>query len=275
MKAYTLLALLALTACANTPELPGPALVVEGSIDSDGYPDVIVTLSVQADGSNVDLSDAMMRMATVTISDDAGNSAVLTGAPSSKHFPPYHYFTYDIKGVPGRTYTLTARYRDLSVSSTAYMPYPTPIDSVVLGTIATSDTLRTATVHFTAPDDCPAYYHLSTRVVGLDGRFLPATLGITEVNEPGANVCMEALRAKTSIDTLDYVPHYPIGSVALFKLERVEREVYDFWKMFSNSSLFGSSEFFDSSFSLPSNIEGGYGIWSPAGASTAIVEIVP
>jgi len=42
---------LALVACTDTPEPATRRLVVEGRFDSDGYPDVIVTLSLPADGS--------------------------------------------------------------------------------------------------------------------------------------------------------------------------------------------------------------------------------
>ena len=270
---YAVVAALSLTACADVPDLPPRRLVIEGTFDSGGYPDVIVTLSIPADGSEVDVSEALMRWATVTISDNTGREVILTGGPSKKHFPPYHYYSYDIKGEPGRTYTLTARYRDLLATSTAYMPYPTPITGTRTHPVEGNDTLRSLEVLFTAPDDCPAYYHVSTQLLGSDLRPLPATLGIVEANTPGEAMSFTAMRAKTSTDTLDYTPYFPIDSEVRVKLERVDKPAYDFWKMFSNSALFGSSEFFDSSFSLPSNIEGGYGIWSPAGTSTVIVKM--
>lgn len=65
----------------------------------------------------------------------------------------------------------------------------------------------------------------------------------------------------------------PGGNTVDVRLERVSAEVYEFWRMFSNTALFGASELFDSSFSLPSNVSGGYGIWSVAGTSAVAVEL--
>lgn len=265
---------LALVACTDTPEPATRRLVVEGRFDSDGYPDVIVTLSLPADGSESELAEALMRWATVTVTDDdTGREVILTGAPSRGHFPPYHYYTFDMRGEPGHTYTMRARYRDMLARATATMPAPTHIDSVRPRPVDSNPRLRSVEVYFTAPDDCPAYYHVSTRLVGQDRRPLPATLGVIEAVEPRRPMCITAMRAKTSTDTVDFTPYFPVGSIVDVRLERVSPEVYEFWRMFSNTALFGASELFNSSFSLPSNISGGYGIWSVAGTSAATVEL--
>lgn len=272
----TLIAISALcigASCDSDYEPLPSQLVLEGSFDSMGYPDVILTRSIVTDGSDVDISELLMRWATVRISDDSGREVILTGAPSKRHFPPYHYYTTEMRGEPGHTYTITATYRDLCVTATARMPYPTPIDSVSSAPVADNDTLRSLMLHFTAPADCPAYYHVSTMLQGYDGRFLPGTLGIAEAHTPGMAISVPAMRAKSSTDTAEFVPHMPVGAICGIKLERVEPEVYEFWKVFSNQALFGSSEFFDTSFSLPGNVQGGFGIWSPQGVDVVYIEV--
>lgn len=263
----------ALISCSDDYDYLQPQLVLEGSFDSMGYPDVILTKSIVTDGSDYDVSELLMRWATVRISDDTGREVILTGAPSKQHFPPYHYYTTEMRGEPGRTYTITATYRDMCVTASASMPYPTPIDSISSATVAECDTLRALTVHFTAPADCPAYYHVSTQLRGFDGRFLPGTLGVVEAHTPGMAMSVPAMRAKTSTDTADFVPHMPVGSVCGIRLERVEPAIYEFWKVFSNQALFGSSEFFATTFSLPGNIDGGFGIWSPQGVDIVYVDV--
>ncbi len=266
-------AIAGLHSCDSGIDYPEPKLVVEGTFDSDGFPDVILTLSVVPDDRYTDISEALMRWATVTVSDNNGNTAILTGAPSKLHYPPYHYYTYDIKGTPGHTYTIHAKYKELVAQSTITMPRPTPIDSITTAVLADNDTLRALTVHLTAPDDCPAYYHISTQVYGHDRRFLPGTLGTAEAHTPGEHITIAAMRGKTSTDTLDFVPQMPVGATVAIRLERVDAQVYHFWREFGSAALFGHSQFFTSSFSLPTNIEGGLGVWSPQGVSTATVEV--
>ena len=273
LHATIILGTLCLAACESEFEPLPSRLVLEGCFDSMGYPDIILTRSIVTDGTNTDVSELLMRWATVRISDDSGREVILTGSPSKRHFPPYHYTTTEMRGEPGRTYTITATYRDLSVTATARMPYPTLIDSVSSAPVSDNDTLRALTLHFTAPNDCPAYYHVSTMLHGCDGRFLPGTLGVVEATTPGAAMSVPAMRAKSSVDTADFVPHMPAGALCGIRLERVEPEIYEFWKVFSNQALFGSSEFFDTTFSLPGHVDGGFGIWSPQGVDIVYIEV--
>ena len=76
-------AIAGLHSCDSGIDYPEPKLVVEGTFDSDGFPDVILTLSVVPDDRYTDISEALMRWATVTVSDNDGNTAILTGAPLS------------------------------------------------------------------------------------------------------------------------------------------------------------------------------------------------
>ncbi|MDE6526674.1 MAG: DUF4249 domain-containing protein, partial [Muribaculaceae bacterium] len=111
--------LAALSSCGDEYDYLQPQLVLEGSFDSMGYPDVILTKSIVTDGADYDASELLMRWATVRISDDTGREVILTGAPSKQHFPPYHYYTTEMRGEPGRTYTITATYRDMCVTASA------------------------------------------------------------------------------------------------------------------------------------------------------------
>ena len=268
-------AIICLAGCDDGVDYPEPKLVIEGAFDSDGHPDIILTLSVVPDDRYTDISESLMRWATVSVSDQNGNTAVLTGSTSKRHFPPYHYYTYDIKGKPANKYTDHAKYMSLTPQKTVTRPTPPPNDSLTAERLPENDTLRALTVHFTAPRDCPAYYHISTYVEGRDRRYLPGTLGTAEAHTPGEHITVAAMRGKTSTDTLDFVPQMPVGARVAVKLERVDPEVYRFWREFSSAALFGHSQFFSSSFSLPTNIEGGLGVWSPQGVSEAIVEAEP
>ena len=107
----------ALTACES--DYLGTAesqLVVEGWIENEGYPVVILSRSVpiSEDYTPMDeLDQYLLRWAKVTVSDGQ-NSVVLTGKYDSGYFPPYIYTTGRLKGRAGKSYTLTVEYRDVN-----------------------------------------------------------------------------------------------------------------------------------------------------------------
>ncbi len=115
--------LIAGCAVEESPEVP-VVPVIEGWIDSDGYPVVMFTASIIPDEAGVPLADKMLRWAKVTISDGE-NTVVMTGGPSDKYFPPFRYYTFDIKGKPGATYRIVADYKDLHAEAICTMPQPT------------------------------------------------------------------------------------------------------------------------------------------------------
>lgn len=261
-----LLIAIASAGCSETNVPAEPTqLVIEGWIDSDGYPTVLLTASASAGTDEITIADKVIRWGRISISD-GDTTIIMTGAPNKNYFPPYSYYTFAMKGIPGRTYTIEASYENLCAYASAKMPHPPTVDSVVTERISASDTLRAATIYMTAPDDCPAYYHLSTRIMGMDARHYPAILGCAKAEIPGEKVIMPIYRGKTSISTDDFVPQLPIGRNISVKVERVTSEVYDFWNAFNEASLFGSSQFVSAGTSLPSNIEGGQGVWSPQGS---------
>lgn len=248
-------------------------LVVEGWFNSGSYPEVLLNLSMVPTDEEGSVAESIVRWGVVSISDGE-REVILTGGPSDKYFPPYHYYTFDMEGVPGRTYTLKATYRGMTVTSTAEMPYPTPIGSLSSTPVEGNDTLRHLTLTFTAPEDTPAYYHLSARAHSRDGREYPCMIGAHEVLKPGAEVSLPVYRGNRSTRPGEnFDADFPEGETVTVTLARVSREVFLFWRAFDNASLVNGSVFVGAPGSLPSNITGGYGIWSPQGASTATLRL--
>lgn len=269
-----IVSLILVAACEEEGPLPEPRMVLEGGIDSDGYPEVFLTMSVVPGGTPSDISEALVRWASVSVTEETeGRTVMLTGAPSRDHFPPYRYYSYEMKGRPGHIYTVAARYKGQEITSTSPMPEATPIGGVRQEPVPSDPSLRALTLYFTAPRDCPAYYHVAVRVRGDGARFLPGTLGTAEALEPGAEVTVPVLRGKTSTDTLDLPAQMPVGAVVDVRLERVTEPVWRFWRAFNNAALVGSSQFISSSQSMPSNITGGYGVWAARGTSAITVKV--
>lgn len=248
-------------------------LVVEGWFNSGSYPEVLLNLSMVPTDEEGSAAESIVRWGVVSISDGE-REVILTGGPSDRYFPPYHYYTFGMEGVPGRTYTLKATYRGITVTSTVEMPCPTPIGTLSSTPVEGNDTLRHLTLTFTAPEDTPAYYHLSARAHSRDGREYPCMIGAHEVLRPGAEVSLPVYRGNRSTRPGEnFDADFPEGETVTVTLARVSREVFLFWRAFDNASLVNGSVFVGAPGSLPSNITGGYGVWSPQGASTATLRL--
>lgn len=257
----------------DTVEQSERRLVVEGTLNSDGYPEIFLTLSAAADASGGVVADNVVRWGVVTLSD-GDQEVILTGGPRPGLVPPFMYYSFDMQGEPGKTYLLTAEYDGMKVSSSVTMPAPTPVGGIISDAVAGNENLRTLTLWFTAPDDCPAYYHVSTRVNGKDSRFYPCVPGTVAVNEKGTKVEMPVIRGTSGFKTDDNNDNFfRVGDKVTVRLARVAPDVFNFWRAWDNAALTGGSVFVGSSISLPTNITGGYGVWSPQGVTDVNIEI--
>lgn len=258
--------------CDTTDDgTPADRAVIEGYIDSDGYVTVYFTSSLNPRESTV-IADKLIRWGTVSI-DDGETTWYLTGSLSKEQLPPYRYYTFDFKGQPGRTYRLHAEYNGLTADAVSTMPAPTPIDSIAVEHIAGNDTLRAATMYFTAPADCPAYYYVTLREPRRGSRSYPGLLGVAEATRPGSCVTVPVCKPKLMTDTTRYVPQLRVGSEYEVSLCRVERQVYEYWQAYNDALMFGGSMFVGGSQSLPGNVTGGYGIFTARGVTTTLLTV--
>lgn len=244
-------------------------LVVEGWIMNDDYPVVLLSLTMVPDEHIIDVSENVVRWGVVRLSD-GNNTVTLTGGPSDDYFPPYRYYTYDMTGQPGKTYTLTAEYEGKKATSTVRMPESVPSATVERKIIEGNDTLNHMELHFTAPEDVPAYYHVSYKIVGKDKRYYPSMLGAVKITKPGEDISVPVYRAKSSFSVEKFRPEMPADKGVLVRLERITEEVFDFWRAYDNASMTEGSIFISSSGSMPTNIRGGIGVFSASSATTIL-----
>ncbi len=249
-----------------------PRLVVEGWINSGGYPEVLLTMSAVPDGEEGEIASNIVRWGVVKLSDGE-REVVMTGRMESGIFPPFRYYNFEMKGVPGRSYTLTAEYRGQTVSSSVTMPSPTRITAIDSRPVEDAGGMRAVTLRFIAPEDSPAYYHVSVREAGVDSRFYPSMLGAVEVASPGEIIEVPVYRGRRSFDDKDFSPHFAVGSTVDVRLERVSESVFRFWRAYDNASLVSGSVFVGSPGSLPGNVAGGYGVWSAQGVDTRSITL--
>lgn len=257
-----------LASCSHTDEpQPSELPVIEGWIDSGGHPIVMFTSAISPDTDGGELMDKMIRWGKVTISDGE-EEIIMTGGRTSEYFPPYRYFTSYMVGRPGRTYTITADYRDMHASAKCYMYEPTKIDSITFRPTEDDDSQLSTTLHFTAPADVPAYYYLTIRELYESPRSLPTMLGCREVVEPGSHVAIPVFNSKQSYNGEPFAAQLKVGHKYIVSLHRIPKEVYDFWSAYDNAVMFGENLLLGLSGSLPANIEGGLGVFSARGTNS-------
>lgn len=272
---FVSLLLVSVCGCNMEPTYDTPMAVIDGWIDTDGYPVVIFTESLIPNEAGGPIADKIIRWGKVTISD--GNRAIiLTGGPDHNIMPPYKYVTYNMKGEVGKTYKITADYMNLHAEAECRMLPVTPIKSIELTPIEGNDTLRSGTLKFISPDDCPAYYYITmTDLTDLkkEGRPLPAMMSTYRAETPNKEISIPLFRPKNKLNDDPFIPHLIAGEKWEVKLCRVTKEVYEFWKSYDNMVMFGGSQFINSTQSLHGNIKGGYGVWSVQGTSASIIDV--
>lgn len=259
--------------CSQELELSKQTPVIEGWIDSEGYPVILFSESLVPDKSGGTISDKVIRWGKVSVSDGY-NEIILTGGPNKNYIPPYIYTTYRMKGEVGKKYKIVADYEDFHIESECLMPEPTPIKAVELSHVENNDNVRSAKLVFVSPQKCPAYYYITVTSLN-DGyrRPLPAMMSTYKASEPGKEISIPLFRPKNKLSSESYLANFIVGEVIEIKLCSISEDVYEFWKDYDNAVLFGGSQFVNSAQSLKGNINGGFGIWSAQGVSSRTIEI--
>ncbi len=239
-------------------------LVVEGWIDSDGHPTVMLTRSFSPmNPADITVGDLVVRWAKVTISDGE-RTATMIGRVDRTVTPPFVYTTADIKGRPGKRYTVTAEYDGERVSAVCVMPEPSAIGRVDVLPVASCDTLREVTLTFVPEAD--RCYQLVVYDPEMSGRFLPCFMG-TYRPEAGmaGEVTLTVCRPNIDTERDDYTPYFAVGHRIGVALTTITTEVWRFWHQYDDVTAFGGNIFLAGSVPLGGNIAGGYGVWSARG----------
>lgn len=150
-----LIFLLGSTACTKVIDIDlnsaSPKYVIEGAVTNAAGPyQVKITQTKNFSDNN---TFAGVSGAQVTISDNAGNTSLLTEGT------PGYYSTSGITGVPGRTYYLTVNVGNETFSAASTMPAQVPFDTLYIEKYTDfGDTLTTATVSYRDPASVKNYY---------------------------------------------------------------------------------------------------------------------
>ena len=257
--------LLLIASCQDGVELEQApsALVVEGWIERGSFPVVQVshTLPISTQTQQMkDMTDYIIKWAKVTVSDGE-KEVILTGVYDEKYFPPYIYTTSNLRGVAGRTYTLTVDYRDYHASAVTTIPEHTPHCEYRIAPCADNDTLYEIYATLAEMDDTEGQYY----------QFFACTDAISRQYQPcpGASVEGAAYTASSEIclhrgqrwDTYPYNPYFSTSEHVSLKCALMDETSYLFWKNYTQNMALSRLMFAAPNSDLPTNIIGGYGYW--------------
>jgi hypothetical protein len=240
-------------------------IVVEGWIEHDGYPNVILTRSApyfsSVDSSS--LRDYVVTKAKVTvISGD--QYEILTLKPNDAYFPPYVYFGTELRGEVNRTYHLKVEFdnNENNVFATTSIPALTEPDSVWFQLEPGSDSLGRIWVKLSDNPDENNYYRLLTRRKGKDKRYVASFKSAFSDQLFNGETIVQGFGSGLS-DLLDITQDnlFRLGDTISVKFSSLDREHYEFWNTYQNEILLSANPFSSSNARVKSNIENGLGIW--------------
>ncbi len=269
-----------LIACEPTP-IPEEHIVVEGWIEQGEHPIVMLhrSYAMMDNDKHEELeldsvfAAQMIAFGKVVI-DDGEQQVILTGRLDTNYMPPYIYTSAHIMGEIGKTYTLTATYKDYHATATSTILDIPQLDSICIQ--ETDAGAARVTAYMSVFPQEESYYALYTCPLG-DRQFKLCPLGTFSTHQAiDGNISVVVHSRKGEIgeiitpdnfDKTDSVFHHVI------KLARVEYPIYQFLDSYS-AQLFSQGMFFTSAYgNIPTNIVGGLGYFGGLGTSEYLISI--
>lgn len=268
-----LLFVVIVVACTPQKTPIEPVLIVEGWIENEGHPTVMLHYSIvmgeKYDSISELMMDKLVSLGKVTISDGY-ESVVLTGGLDTNYMPPYKYTSTHIIGQVGETYTIEVEYEDKIVTAQTTIPEPAFLDSIKVQQSENNDSVIHLFGYLTDSDvEKENYYVLFYRYRG-DKQYMNCFLGLfsdEDVDDRGV-ICMPIYR-NVALSTIGLEDIEGFNPSRFFKpwdkidikLTTVDSLGYRFWSEFSAMSTTSRIAFMPVYTNVYSNIEGGKGYW--------------
>jgi hypothetical protein len=262
----------------EAPTLGGykPKFVVEGWIEQDDYPYVILTHNAPFFTSldSAQISELVIRWAKVTVSDGV-KSEVLTSRRDNNYFPPFIYRGSELKGEAGKTYTLTIEYAGNTLSATTTIPQKVPLESVSFTPRGEGDKMQLH-LSFLDPAGSKNFYKLYTKT-SAEKRFIPTLLSNHDDKYfNGQRLNLQVNRGPVNNLTIKNDPYFERGESIFVKFATVPEHGFTFWSELQDELFNSSNPLIGSTGKITSNIQGpGIGIWCGYGSTVYKVTAQP
>lgn len=249
-----------------------PPIVVEGWIEEDDYPVVIVTHAVDLTETTATFDDVVEKWCRVSIFDGE-ERYLLTGRLNKDYTPSFIFTTTHLKGKVGHTYRLLIETETDTIESAATMMDAPDLLPLTLKQVADNDTsyyIR-ADLHGV---DLTGYYKFFVKSNANDSHYYGSFLGTfagEDYDETNGFDITRGIHSGYSTEVFDHYFHP--GDVVNVKLCSLEYSVYDFWKVYEQNTYMSENLFFTFDSNCPTNIKGGIGYWAAYGVSKRLVVI--
>ena len=254
--------------CEETEVKQAPVqLVVEGWIDSGGFPIVKLTTTVPISKrlqSTDSLDRFLLRWAKVTVSDGT-REVVLTGMSHRDYFPPYIYTTSDMRGEVGKTYTLRVDFQNFHAHAVTTSPKPVALTSIRAEELSHFPGWYKLRVGFTDNPATTDYYKVFVRQYGHSKDFHSTYLGTynDRLLPTQASILVNNSRQNVANPNATFFKRYELVTIKFCHIDSVS---YEFWKSMDDYHGEGRNPLFNSMQNIRTNIHGGLGYWCGYGA---------
>jgi hypothetical protein len=274
--------------CQKDIEIDVPAaeskIVIEGAIESEQYPYVIVTKN-QGYFDPVDtnsLAEMMVLNAIVTVSDGITVDS-LKIQPNFLTVPPYRYVGSKIKGQVGGTYKLKVEVDGKVYESTTTIPKIVPLDSIKYTYQSPNDTFGMLWAYGQDPPELGNFYRVFTKTFGKDSVFVHPSFSLGDDKlangqyiEDGIIRGKDPARPAEEYETEDDEPPYWAflrGETVAVKFCTMDVISYDFWKT-AEQQASNNGNPFAAPTTIKTNISGNaLGVWTGYGVFLDTVTI--
>ena len=246
-----------------------PQLVIDGWIENGDVAYVCLTQTrpLFTTVDSMMISEIPIRWAKVTVSDGE-TEEILTGRIDKRYIPPYVYRGNILKGIAGKTYTLTVEYSGITATATTTIPQPVPLERLEVSRCDNSDTLFQIKAYLNDIKNQKNYYKFFTRVVNNETRFYSSFMGTFEDNAgDNGEIIMSVFKGIRYTHIKKFTPFYMIDDTVEVKFTQIPRDGFLFWNSYESDITNGNNPLFPSSSNLVSNIRNGLGIWCGYGIS--------
>ncbi len=244
-----------------------PHFVVEGWIENDDYPRVILTHNLPFFTSldSAQLANVIIRNAKVTVSDGI-ETEVLTAGRDDHYFPYFMYKGTSLKGKSGGSYKLKIEYANFVLEAETSIPKTVPLDSIWF--LPKTDNNQQLNVRFNDPAAERNYYRLYTKLEKAN-TFSPVLL--SNQNDKyfnGKDLSLQINRGPENNLTSKNEPYFLTGDTVMIKFSAIPESGFEFWSSFQDEILNASNPLMGSTVALKTNIKGpGVGIWCGYGST--------
>ena len=262
--------LLAICTACTAPNMPmaRQELVIEGWVEDNARPIVMVTTTVPDDTEYRDVEDLkkhIVRWAKVTVSD-GDKDVILSGRIDKQYVTSYIYTKDTFEAEEGKTYTITAEYGGRKATASVKVPSAVDLQYLKVEKVEDKDGAYRIVAGLQDPPSTVDRYKFFVRREGKDSTYMSSFLGYVDDANLSSEVEEIAVYRGYSILNEDGDQYFSADDVVYIKFCVLDDQTWKYWSDFEDIFSLSRNPFFPVTSRIRSNVTGGLGYWSGYGA---------